>query len=115
MSKTTSDRNIRNAQNYSPLNSDGLPPVLPDEFLPPVGRWATLGGIAMLAIFGGIIALAAVLKYPTTVKAAAIIRPIGDLRIVQAAVTGKVNRIEVKTHQPVQQGDAIAYLDDSRL
>jgi HlyD family type I secretion membrane fusion protein len=104
-----------NALNYSPLNSDGLHPIQPDEFLPPVGSWATLGGIAMLAIFGGIVALAAVLKYPTTVKAPAIIRPVGELRIVQAAVTGKVNRIEVKAHQPVQQGQAIAYLDDSRL
>ncbi|HEY9608539.1 biotin/lipoyl-binding protein, partial [Allocoleopsis sp.] len=69
----------------------------------------------MLTIFGGIVALAAVLKYPTTVKAPAMIRPTGELRIVQAATTGKVSRIEVKVYQAVRQGQAIAYLDDSRL
>ncbi|HBB33954.1 MAG TPA: HlyD family secretion protein [Cyanobacteria bacterium UBA8803] len=104
-----------NAINYSSLNSDGLHPVQPHEFLPPVGVWVTLGGIAMLAIFGGMIALAAVLKYPTTVKAPAIIRPTGELRVVQAATTGKVNRIDVKLHEIVARGQAIAYLDDSRL
>ncbi len=69
----------------------------------------------MLAIFGGTIALAAVLKYPTTVESTATIRPVGDLRTVQAVTTGKVDRIEVKLHQVVQQGQTIAYLDDSRL
>lgn len=104
-----------NALNYSSLNADGLRPVQPNEFLPPIGRWATLGGIAILAIFGGTIALASVLKYPATVKATALIRPTGELRLVQAAANGQVNRIEVKSHQNVQQGQVIAYLDDSRL
>jgi HlyD family secretion protein len=96
-------------------NPENLRPAQPNEFLPPVGGWAIFGGIAMLGIFAGSIALAAILKYPTTVKAPAVIRPTGELRIVQAPVTGKVNRIEVKLYQIVQQGDAIAYLDDSRL
>lgn len=99
----------------SPVNSEGLRPVQPDEFLPPVDRWATFGGIAMLAIFSSAVALAAVLKYATTVKAPAIVRPTGELRIVQAAATGKVTRIEVKANQTVQQGEAIAFLDDSQL
>lgn len=106
---------LSNALNDSPLNSEGLRPVQPDEFLPPVERWATVGGIAMLAIFSSAVALAAVLKYPATVKAAAIVRPTGELRIVQAAATGKVIRIEVKAHQTMKQGEAIAFLDDSQL
>lgn len=104
-----------NGLNYSPLNPEGLRPVLPDEFLPPVERWATVGGIAMLAIFSSAVALAAVLKYSATVKAPAIVRPTGELRIVQAAATGKVTRIEAKANQTVQQGEAIAFLDDSQL
>ncbi|MEW6492410.1 MAG: HlyD family efflux transporter periplasmic adaptor subunit [Cyanobacteriota bacterium] len=104
-----------NALNYSPLNSEGLRPVQPDEFLPPVDRWATVGGIAMLVIFSSAVALAAVLKYPATVKAAAIVRPTGELRIVQAAATGKVIRIEAKANQTMKQGEAIAFLDDSQL
>ncbi|MBW4562949.1 MAG: HlyD family efflux transporter periplasmic adaptor subunit [Mojavia pulchra JT2-VF2] len=104
-----------NTQNYSPVNLEALRPVQPNEFLPPVGHWATLGGVAMLAIFGAAVALAAVLKYPATVKAPVNIRPMGELRIIQAAATGKVNRLHVKANQVVQQGEAIASLDDSRL
>lgn len=99
----------------SSINSDGLRPVQPDEFLPPVSHWATFGGIAMLAIFAAAVALASVLQYPATVKAPAIVRPKGELRIVQAAAMGKVTRIGVKAYQPVQQGEAIAFLDDSQL
>jgi multidrug efflux pump subunit AcrA (membrane-fusion protein) len=104
-----------NNQSYSPINLDGLRPVQPNEFLPPVAQWATLGGVVMLAIFAVAVIAAAVLKYPATVKALAMMRPTGELRIVQAGATGKVNRIEVKAYQAVQQGDAIAYLDNSRL
>lgn len=97
------------------LNSDSLLPVQPNEFLPPIGRWAIFGGIVMLASFAGAIALAAVLKYPTTVQAPVVIRPTGELRLIQAATTGTVNRIDVKVNQTVQQGQSIAVLDDSRL
>lgn len=103
------------SQNSSAINPEGLRPVQPNEFLPPVGRWAIFGGIAMLTIAGGTIALAAVLKYPSTVKAPALLRPVGELRLVQATTTGTVKRMEVKLHQVVAQGQAIAHLDDSRL
>lgn len=96
-------------------NPDGLLPVQPHEFLPPIGQWTILGGIVMLASFAGAIGLAAILKYPTTVQAPAVIRPTGELRLVQAATTGTVNQIDVKANQTVQQGQAIAALNDSRL
>ncbi|MEG4072750.1 hypothetical protein QUA30_08645 [Microcoleus sp. Pol14C2] len=41
----------------------------PDEFLPPVSRWITAGGLFLLATFGSAIALAAVAKYNVTVRA----------------------------------------------
>lgn len=106
---------MSNAPNPSFVNQEGLRSIQSDEFLPPVERWTVFGSVAMLAIFGGTLALTIVLKYPTTVKAPIIIRPTGDLRIVQATTTGKVNRIEVKPFEVVHQGQAIAYLDDSRL
>ena len=106
---------LLHSQSSAPINPDGLRPVQPNEFLPPVAGWVTFGSLAMLAIFGSAIALAAVLKYPTTVKAPAIIRPTGELRVVQAPTTGTITRIEVKLHQRVKQGQAIAYLENSRL
>ncbi len=86
-----------------------------DQFLPPVSRWTTLGGILMVATFGGAIALASVTKYSATVKADAIVRPAGEVRVVQAATEGTVESIAVSENQTVKEGDAIAVVDASRL
>lgn len=95
-----------------------LPPlrlVHPDEFLPPIGNWNVFGGIALLTIFGSTILLSALLKYNITVKAPAIIRPTGDLRVVQAATGGTVEQLPVTVNQGVRRGEPIAILDDSQL
>ncbi|MEG5135519.1 MULTISPECIES: HlyD family secretion protein [unclassified Microcoleus] len=86
-----------------------------DQFLPPVSRWTTLGGILMVATFGGAIALASVTKYSATVKADAIVRPAGEVRVVQAATEGTIESIAVSENQTVKAGDAIAVVDASRL
>ncbi|MBD0302629.1 MAG: HlyD family efflux transporter periplasmic adaptor subunit [Tolypothrix sp. T3-bin4] len=97
------------------INSAFLHPVQSDEFLPSISRWTTLGGLVLVGTFGAAITLAAVTKYNLTVKAAATVRPSGELRIVQAAAEGIVKNIEVKENQVVGKGDVIAHLDDSRL
>jgi HlyD family secretion protein len=89
--------------------------VTPDEFLPPISRWLWLGGWALVGVFGGAIALAAMFEYNVTVKAPAVVRPEGDLRIVESALSGRVQRILVKANDRVEQGDAIAILDDAEL
>jgi HlyD family type I secretion membrane fusion protein len=96
-------------------NEAVLPKASSDEFLPPISRWTTLGGLFMVGTVGVAFTLAAVFKYNITVKAQATVRPIGELRIVQAAKEGIVERIKVKENQVVKQGDIIAILDDSRL
>ncbi|NEO29879.1 MAG: HlyD family efflux transporter periplasmic adaptor subunit [Symploca sp. SIO3C6] len=99
----------------SDANPEFLQPAEPEEFLPPIGQWATLGGLVLLVGFSAAITLASVLKYKVTVKAPATVRPAGELRIVQATREGTVKSIAVKENQLVKQGDAIAYIDDSRL
>ena len=86
-----------------------------DQFLPPVSRWTSWGGILMVATFGGAIALASVTKYSATVKADAIVRPAGEVRVVQATTEGTVESIAVTENQVVKQGDPIAVVDASRL
>jgi HlyD family secretion protein len=54
-------------------------------------------------------------KYNVTVKAAAIVRPIGETRVVQSRIEGTVKSIEVKENQIVKQGDIIAILDTEQL
>ena len=96
-------------------NSPSLPPLKADEFLPPISRWTTIGGLVLIGGVGLAITLAAVLRYNIAVKAEATVRPSGELRLVQAGLAGTVERIEVKPNQLVQQGDIIARLDRAPL
>jgi multidrug efflux pump subunit AcrA (membrane-fusion protein) len=96
-------------------NPDFLRPVQSDEFLPPISRWTTLGGLFLVTSFGAALILATVTKYDVTIKSAATVRPTGEIRIVQAAMEGTVKNIEVKENQAVKKGDAIATIDSSQL
>ena len=97
----------------SPTNF--LPEAKANEFLPPISRWTTFGGLFVLAVLTVAIPVAAVVKYRVTVKAQAVVRPTGELRTVQAATQGQVMQIYVKGNQTVKKGDVIATIDDSRL
>ncbi|MEH1940462.1 MAG: HlyD family efflux transporter periplasmic adaptor subunit [Nostoc sp.] len=96
-------------------NTKFLPPIQTNEFLPPISRWTNFGGIFILCVLGLAVPVAAVTKYKVTVQGQAVVRPAGELRIVQAATEGQVMHIYVKENQVVKKGDAIATIDDSRL
>ncbi len=100
---------------FSETNPDLLQPVDSDEFLPPISRWTTLGGLFLVGACGAALTLAAITKYNVTVKTTATVRPTGELRIVQAATEGAVKTIRVKENTVVKQGDEIATIDNSRL
>jgi HlyD family type I secretion membrane fusion protein len=69
----------------------------------------------ILCVLGLAIPVAAVAKYKVTIQGQGVVRPSGELRIVQAATEGKVMQIYVKENQVVKIGDTIAIIDDSRL
>jgi multidrug efflux pump subunit AcrA (membrane-fusion protein) len=69
----------------------------------------------ILCVISLAIPVAAVAKYKVTVKGQAVVRPAGEIRIVQAATEGQVMQIYVKENQEVKKGDAVATIDDSRL
>jgi HlyD family type I secretion membrane fusion protein len=92
-----------------------LSTVQRDEFLPPISRWTTLGGMLLVATVGAGVALVALTPYTVTVKAAATVLPTGETRLVQSAATATVKQILVQTGQPVRKGEAIAILDASQL
>lgn len=87
----------------------------PDEYLPPIGRWLSICGVATIGIFCTAIGLSSILKYKTTVQAPAALRPKGELRIVQSAIEGSVSSISVRENQAVKAGDLIATVKDLRL
>lgn len=92
-----------------------LRPISSDEFLPPISRWTSLGGILLSGSVGIAFLLASATRYNVTVRAASTVRPAGELRVVQAAMAGTISNINFKENQVIKKGDAIATLDDSEL
>lgn len=86
-----------------------------DEFLPRISKWTNIGAGVLLMTFMAAAGLTSVFHYNVTVKVPASIRPEGELGIVQSAVIGTVQKIDVQENQLVKQGEPIAYIDDSRL
>ncbi|QSV65838.1 MAG: HlyD family efflux transporter periplasmic adaptor subunit [Aphanizomenon flos-aquae DEX188] len=96
-------------------NSEDLHILEANEFLPHIGKWIHIGGGVMIGMFVVAISLSSVLYYNVTVKVPATIRPLGELRLVESAITGTVKKIAVKENQIVNKGEVIAYLDDSQF
>ncbi len=86
-----------------------------DEFLPPVSRWIIVGGGLLIGAVGLAVGLASIVTYNVAVRAPATVRPAGELRVVQSALTGTVASIDIQPNQTVQQGDVIARLDPTQL
>ncbi|MUG96126.1 HlyD family efflux transporter periplasmic adaptor subunit [Scytonema sp. UIC 10036] len=96
-------------------NPDFLHAATLEEFLPPISNWCSIGGIVLLTIFGVTLTLASFLKYKVTIKTSAVIRPNGELRLVQAATEGTIKSIAVQANQAIKKGDIIATMSDDRL
>lgn len=86
-----------------------------NEFLPSLGGLFHLGGWALVATIVAAIVLAANVRYNKVVKATAIARPAGELRVVQAPIAGTIAEILVQENQVVKAGEPIALLEHSQL
>jgi HlyD family type I secretion membrane fusion protein len=102
-------------QNNPDTHPQFLPTVHEDEFLPPIGRWTRFGGLFIVAVVALTFPVASVAKYKETVKTQALVRPEGELRLVQSATEGQIMQITAKGNQEVKKGDVIATINDSRL
>jgi HlyD family secretion protein len=86
-----------------------------DEFLPSLSPWVTFGGMGLVVLFSSAVLLASVLKFSETVKAPAVLRPVGELKVAQSSIEGVIEQIYVQENQTISKGDIVARLDDSRL
>jgi HlyD family secretion protein len=86
-----------------------------DEFLPALSPWVTFGGMGMVVLFSAAIMLASVFKFSDTVKALAVTRPVGELKVAQSSMEGVIEQIYVQENQVIRKGDIVARLDDSQL
>ncbi|MBV6625796.1 MAG: HlyD family efflux transporter periplasmic adaptor subunit [Rivularia sp. (in: Bacteria)] len=106
---------LRQRNSLISVKPEALSPIEAQEFLPSLSRWITFGSWFIVGILGLGAAATTVVTYRTTVKTTATIRPTGEARLVQSGAEGTVNRIAVNNYQQVKKGQAIAYLDNSRL
>jgi HlyD family secretion protein len=86
-----------------------------DHSLPPISPWTSLAGVFLVGTVITTISLSSWVKYNVTVKAAAIIRPMGETRVVQSKIEGTIKNVIVKENQTVKQGEIIAILDTEQL
>jgi HlyD family type I secretion membrane fusion protein len=103
------------ADDDATLVTSFLPKAQISEFLPSVSNWLIFGGISVVIALGAAIPVSAILKYKTTVQAQATVRPAGELRLVQASASGKIQEIRVQQGQKVQKGEVLATIDNSGL
>ncbi|OUL37137.1 HlyD family secretion protein [Nostoc sp. T09] len=100
---------------FSDPNPNSLPEIQLDNFLSPTNRWMKLFGIVLLSTLGGLSVLPSLFKYDVVVKVEAVVRPLGEVKAVQASVEGAITQIYVKENQIIKQGEPIATINDSRL
>lgn len=101
---------------YPDISCSHLPKeIQADEFLPPISLWTTASSWILVGTLSAAFTLATVLKYNITVKTPATVRPVGDLRLVHSSTEGTIQRIAVRDNSVVDQGDAIAFIDNSQL
>ncbi|WP_414541632.1 HlyD family efflux transporter periplasmic adaptor subunit [Nostoc sp. CCY0012] len=96
-------------------NQKIIPSVKTEDFLPPISIWMSLAGVTLMGTVVSAIALSSWVKYQVTVKAAATVRPAGEVRLVQPPTEGIITEILVQENQIVQKGDVIARLDSREL
>ena len=100
---------------YSPTPPFSNEDFLSLDALPPMRRWLQWGGVAIAASVGIAAILAAFTPYRVVVPAAATVRPVGELKQVEATTAGTVVAIAVNENQSVQAGEVIARIDDTQL
>lgn len=89
---------------------ESLPPLVEDEFLPPIQPWLLRGVWLVVGLVVSGVGMASVIPYNVTVQAIATVRPVAEVSVVQASTGGTLRRILVKENQPVKQGDVLAEL-----
>jgi multidrug efflux pump subunit AcrA (membrane-fusion protein) len=96
-------------------NPELLPIAHDDEFLPPVSGWTIFGGFFLVGTVVAAFTVSAFTPLPVTVKAPGVVRPTGEVKLVQAPTEGTVTEINIRENQTVTEGETLVVLDTSRV
>jgi multidrug efflux pump subunit AcrA (membrane-fusion protein) len=113
--KPNIDNLSQNRENLIQIQQNAFPSLQANDFLPSISRWTSLGGLFLAGAVGVMFTLASVIDYKVTVQTQAVIRPAGELRLVQSGMEGAIINISAQENQLVKKGDIMAIVDDSQL
>jgi len=104
---------------YNPLSRNPNPEFLSalhlDEFLPAVNSWMIWGGVLLPTAMGIAVMVGAITPLPVTVKADGVVRPQGEIKVVQSSLDGIISMIAIGENQSIESGAIIATLDNASL
>jgi HlyD family secretion protein len=101
--------------NYTQSPPDFTEEITTEHFIPPANPWILTSGFFLAGAVAIAFILAYVIKYNVTVKATAVVRPVGELHLIQPEIEGSIKSLVVKENQSVKSGEIIAEIDDTQL
>ncbi|MFG6101356.1 HlyD family efflux transporter periplasmic adaptor subunit [Leptothoe sp. EHU-05/26/07-4] len=103
------------ARQTSVEEAQSLASPVVDDFLPSPNRLLIFGGLGLASLLGIGAFASTLITYNTTVKAEAVVEPIGDIRSVKAGMGGVVDKILVKDYDSLKPDQEIATLKNTTL
>ncbi len=95
--------------------SQSLASSVVDNFLPSPNRFIMLGGLGLVAALGIGGVAANFMTYRTTVKAQAVVQPVGDVQVIQSGMGGVVETILVQEYDTLKPDQVIISFENSPL
>ena len=92
-----------------------LPVLLHDDVIPPIGPWVRLASSFMVLSFAGGLALLAVMPYRVVVRGYGVVRPSGELSVINSPFEGRLRSVDVRANQRIRAGEVVVTLDTSDL
>jgi multidrug resistance efflux pump len=99
----------------SPVVPPSLPQLQHDDVIPPIGPWVRLASSFLVLSFVGGVAFLAAMPYRVVVRGFGVVRPSGELSVINAPFEGRLRSVNVSANQRVRAGEVVVTLDASDL
>ena len=86
-----------------------------DNFLPSPNRLLVFGSLGLVGALGMGALASTLITYNTTVKAQAVVEPVGDVQLIESGMGGVVDTIFVKEYDSLKPGQVIASFENIPL
>jgi multidrug resistance efflux pump len=96
-----------------------VPPTLPvfhhDDVIPPIGPWVRLASSFLVLSFVVGLGVLAVMPYRVVVRGYGVVRPSGELSVINSPFEGRLRSVNVRANQRIRADAVVVTLDASDL